>query len=180
MAAVGQAGGGGPPARPSRPPGRVLGTRGVGTGRSPGGGHGRVRGPSREGTAGHSPHEQLLQPLLDGTVRVGAFAEVLDRVHAVLECVAAAGHAREPADDLHLVAVVQRARVPHQVAVAAVVPAPGGGEPGRPGAQARSLPPSIEGRSAALLQAPRLPGPVTPREEGACGSQAGLCAGPGR
>lgn len=70
----------------------------------------------------HSPYEQLLQPLLNGAVRVGAFAEVLDRIHARLELVAATGHAREPSDDLHLVTVVQRTRIPDQVAVTAVVP----------------------------------------------------------
>lgn len=73
----------------------------------------------------HSPYEQLLQPLLNGTVGVGAFPEVLDRIHAGLELIAATGHAREPSDDLHLIAVVQRTRVPNQVAVTPVVPVSG-------------------------------------------------------
>lgn len=70
----------------------------------------------------HSPYEQLLQPLLNGTVGIGAFPEVLDRIHAGLELISATGHAREPSDDLYLVTVVQRTRVPHQVAVTPVVP----------------------------------------------------------
>ena len=70
----------------------------------------------------HSPHEQLLQPLLDGAVRVCALAKVLDRIHTGLEYIATDGHACERADYLHLVAVVQRARVPHQVTVTPIVP----------------------------------------------------------
>lgn len=103
-------------------------------------GRGKAQAPDEEprADAGRSPHKQLLQPLLDGAVRVGALAEVLDRVHTGLERVAVAGHGPERADDLDLVAVVQRARVPHQVAVTAVVPA--AREAGEPGTSAKAPP----------------------------------------
>lgn len=119
----------------------AVSSRDSGPGCSPGAEH-CVQGPG----AGRSPHEQLLQPLLDGAVRVGALAEVLDGVHAVLERLAAARHAREPTDDLHLVAVVQGARVPHQVAVTAVVPAGAAGQQAPPGPSLR--PPGTPGQPA--------------------------------
>lgn len=125
----------------------------------------------RPGGGACSPNEQLLQPLLDGAVCVGALAEVLDRVHAGLQRVPAAGHAREPLDDLHLVTVVQRARVPHQVAVAAVVPAGAEGKQwvglSSPSPSARSGPPTPQRLSSQRQVAPftggRPPSPILPQ-----------------
>lgn len=66
--------------------------------------------------------EQLLDAALYGAIGVGALPDVVDRRHAVLQLALPAGHRREALDEHHLVTVVQRSRVPHQVAVAAVVP----------------------------------------------------------